>query len=222
MSPCLVVVAKQPERGTVKTRIAATIGDDRAAELYRCALHDTLALATSIADVAHAVSYNPPTDAGRRYFERAAPTFVLLPQQGAALGERLSGTFARLTQRYSPVVSIGSDSPDLPATFIQRAFDLLQAQADVVLGPADDGGYYLLGMCSMQPTLFERIDWSTRVVAQQTRARAAAAHLHLADLPTWHDLDTVDDLRALVAPGAPLTRAFVAGLSAKETHHEEV
>lgn len=220
MSPCLAVVAKQPEGGKVKTRIAATLGDDRAVELHRCSLRDTLALALSIADVAHVVSYAPPTEGARRYFEQVAPTFTLIPQQGATLGERLSGSLARLLPRHSSVVLIGSDSPDLPAAFITRAFEILRGQTDVVLGPANDGGYYLLGMRSVQPIMFERIDWSTDVVAQQTRARAAEAALSLAELPSWHDLDTVADLRALVEPGAPLTRAFVAALNAKDLGNE--
>jgi len=213
MSPCLVVIAKQPESGKVKTRIAAALGDDRAAELYRCALHDTLALARSVDGVAYALSYAPPTADGRRYFEGIAPEFTLIPQQGTIFGERLSGTFSRLLLEYGPVVLIGSDSPDLPTELIDRAFSLLATNADVVLGPADDGGYYLLGMRAMQPALFERIDWSTEVVTSQTRQRAADAKLHVVDLPTWHDLDTVDDLQALQAPGAPLTRAFVAALN---------
>lgn len=213
-------MGKQPERGKVKTRMAAALGADRAAELYRCALHDTLALALSIADVAHALSYAPPTDAARRYFEHAAPEFALIPQQGCTLGERISGTLASMLKSHSPVVVIGSDSPDVPAQLITRAFDILQT-ADVVLGPAQDGGYYLIGVRSMQPALFERVDWSTAVVAQQTRERGAGVGLHVVDLPLWHDLDTVADLRALVAPGAPLTRAFVATLNAKEVHENE-
>lgn len=215
VAPCLVVVAKQPELGKVKTRIAAVLGDDRAVELYRCALFDTLALATSITDVAHVLTYAPATDDARDYFKQVAPAFELFPQPGATLGERLGGAFAHLLRRYGPVVSIGSDSPDLPAAFIARAFEILRGEADVVLGPADDGGYYLLGMQTMQPTLFEGIHWSTNVVAEQTRDRAADAQLKLVELPPWHDLDTVDDLRALVAPGAPLLRAFIAEMNTK-------
>ena len=217
MSPCLAVVAKQPERGKVKTRIASTLGDDRAAEMYRCALLDTLALALSIGGVTHALSFAPPTDDARRYFEDIAPAFLLIPQTGATLGERMSGTLARLLSRFSPVVLIGSDGPDLPAEFVIRAFDILRGGIDVVLGPANDGGYYLIGMRSMQPVLFERIDWSTAGVAQQTRERASDAALNLVDLPYWHDLDNVEDLQELVDPGAPLTRAFVAALNAKRT-----
>ncbi|MGH6610184.1 MAG: TIGR04282 family arsenosugar biosynthesis glycosyltransferase [Burkholderiaceae bacterium] len=215
MNPCLLIAAKQPERGKVKTRIASVLGDDQAAELCRCALHDVLSMAASIRNVKHALTYAPPTEEARRYFERIAPAFELLPQQGATLGERLSGAVAHLMQRYRPLVLIGSDSPDLSPAFIERTFALLRDEADVVLGPADDGGYYLLGLALPQPALFEEISWSTEAVAQQTRQRAREARLRLEELPRWHDLDTVDDLHVLVEPGAPLTRAFVATLNTK-------
>lgn len=221
MGPCLAVMCRQPQRGKVKTRIAASLGDDSAVELYRCALADTLALALSVANVAHVLSYSPPTGDSQRYFEQAAPSFALIPQQGATLGDRISGTLAPLLESYSPVVLIGSDSPDLPAALIARAFERLSENADVVLGPASDGGYYLIGLGAMHPILFERIAWSTAVVAQQTRERAAEAGLQLVSLPCWHDLDTVADLGELVAPGAPLTRAFVAALNAKEGNEDE-
>ena len=221
MSSCLAVMCKQPQRGKVKTRIAATLGDDRAVEMYRCALADTLSLASSIDHVTHVLSYAPPTRDGQSYFEQLASSFALIPQPGATLGERISGTLALLLKTYSPVVLIGSDSPDLPVELIKSAFEALHGSADVVLGPATDGGYYLIGLRAMHPSLFERIAWSTVVVAKQTYERAAEAGLQVLNLPYWHDLDTVVDLNALVAPGAPLTRAFVATLSAKEVNENE-
>ncbi|MEP6607682.1 MAG: TIGR04282 family arsenosugar biosynthesis glycosyltransferase [Burkholderiaceae bacterium] len=220
MSPCLVVMAKQPQRGQVKTRIAAVLGKERAAELCRVALLDTVAVASSIEDIVRVLSYAPSTAAAQGFFGLVAPSFELIPQQGITLGERLAGTFSQMLKRHSPVVVIGSDSPDLPAALIERAFALLRSDADAVLGPADDGGYYLLGLRSMQPTLFERIDWSSPLVTSQTRQRADAAGLTVVDLPAWHDLDTVDDLRALIAPGAPLTRGFVESLNTKGEHNE--
>lgn len=216
MRPCLAVMCKKPERGNVKTRIAAELGDDVASELYRCAVADTLAMASSIQGVTHALSYAPPTSDSRRYFEKTAPSFALIPQQGAALGQRIVHTLAALFSDYSPVVLIGSDTPDLPAERIKEALHALRGGADVVLGPANDGGYYLVGLNSMCASLFERIDWSTAAVAQQTRERAAEVSLKLFSLPCWHDLDTVSDLHRLQAPGAPMTRAFVATLNMGE------
>lgn len=216
MKPCLAVMVKQPDPGAVKTRIAATLGDQRATELYQCALHDTIALALTIPEVARAISYAPATDSARRYFESAAPAFELMEQRGSTLGERISDTLSRLLNNYSPLVLIGSDSPDLPSQNIMRALQMLDETIDAVLGPAADGGYYLIGLRSMHDCLFDQIDWSTPAVAQQTRARAAAAGLRMAELPVWRDLDTVADLQALVEPGAPLTRAFVAALNVKD------
>lgn len=215
--PCLVVLAKQPERGQVKTRMAAVLGEQDAVELCRCALEDTLALALSLPGMARVISYAPATDQARHYFESSAPDFTLMPQRGATLGERLCDTFARLLNTHGPVVAIGSDSPDLPAALIRRAFDNLRGHTDVVLGPARDGGYYLIGMRSLHSVLFERIDWSSDAVARQTRARAETAQLTMVELPSWHDLDTVADLQTLVDPGAPLTRAFVAALKPGDT-----
>lgn len=221
MRPCLAVMCKKPERGNVKTRIAAALGDDVAAELYRCAVADTLAMASSVQGVTHVLSYAPPTSDSRRYFENAAPAFALIPQRGVALGERIVNTLASIFNDYSPVVLIGSDSPDLPSELINQALQALRSGADVVLGPAHDGGYYLVGLNSMCSSLFERIDWSTAAVAQQTRERAAEAGLKLFSLPCWHDLDTVADLRALQVPGAPMTRAYVATLKTKEIDENE-
>ena len=221
MRPCLAVMCKKPQRGSVKTRIAATLGDVVAAELYRCSVADTLAMALSVQGVTHVLSYAPPTSESRRYFEKTAPSFALVPQQGATLGERIVGTLASLFNDYSPVLLIGSDSPDLPAELITRALQALRSGADVVLGPAQDGGYYLVGLNSMCSSLFERIDWSTGAVAQQTRERAARAGLNLFSLPCWHDLDNVSDLQALRAPGAPMTRAFVATLITREIDENE-
>ena len=178
MSQCLAVMCKQPQRGKVKTRIAATLGDDRAVEMYRCALADTLSLASSIDEVTHVLSYAPPTRDGQSYFEQLAPSFELIPQPGVTLGERISGTLALLLKIYSPVVLIGSDSPDLPAELIARAFEALRGAADVVLGPATDGGYYLIGLSVMHPILFERVAWSTsgRCAADaRARGRGRAA-----------------------------------------------
>ena len=116
--------------------------------------------AASTKEVVLVLSYAPATDQGRRYFEQAAPRFTLIPQQGASFGERLTGTFTRLLQSHSPVVVIGSDSPDLPAAVIERAFALLRDPVDAVIGPAKT---WLLPArpTRVQPALFERIDWST-------------------------------------------------------------
>jgi len=199
MIPCVVAVAKQPIAGQVKTRIAATLGAETARELYRCALTDTVDLVRALEDVQPALSYAPDTAEAHAYFSSLAPDFSLVIQRGADLGERLLHTFQTLhARKFAPIVLIGSDNPSLPVSYIEQALALLdQSGTDAVLGPAADGGYYLLGMRTPLAPLFQDIRWSTEVVAQQTRDRAAEHDLSLMEVPVWYDLDTAEDLRQL-------------------------
>ena len=227
MTRCLIVVAKRPVPGQVKTRIAATLGPEQATELYRCALADTLELVASFPNLEHVISYAPPDDEARAYFAELAPGWTLIPQQGEVFGERLLSAFQQLAERGPrQMVLIGTDNPSLPSDLISQAFHALADEAvDAVLGPVSDGGYYLIGMRRPHPILFERIQWSTEVVADETRQRAAEAGLRLAEVPTWYDLDTADDLRKLYAEisrtsdqRAPRTRAFVERVGLADPH----
>ena len=218
MKRCLIVTAKQPVAGQVKTRLAATLGEERAAALCRCALEDTLELVEGFRAAEPVISYAPPTSEVSRFFAELAPGWMLVPQPGASFGERLGRVFERLAhQGMRQMVMIGTDSPSLPSSYIDQAFEALSdAQVDAVLGRTSDGGYYLIGMRQPHPILFERITWSTASVAAETHARAAEANLRLVDIASWYDLDTADDLRMLlddVAQNddgrAPRTRAFI-------------
>ncbi|MBC8077093.1 MAG: TIGR04282 family arsenosugar biosynthesis glycosyltransferase [Chloroflexales bacterium] len=198
MRRCLVIAAKEPALGSVKTRLAATIGADAALALYRCFLADTIALADTMPDCQLAFSFWPATASA--FFARLRPGCLLLPQCGANLGERMLNAFEQASANgYNRIVLIGSDLPGLPVAHVERAFAALDRQP-AVLGPADDGGYYLLGLRAPQPALFHSgIAWSTPSVAQQTLAAAAAARLDIASVPLWYDIDTADDLRRLYA-----------------------
>lgn len=225
MKRALIVVAKQPVAGQVKTRIAVRLGQERAAQLYCCSLEDTLDLVSSFGEAQPILSYTPATEASRSFFANLAPEFLLLSQHGTDLGERLLDAFRQSAMRGSDrMVILGTDSPSLPLQFIAAAFSALDDPAtDVVMGPATDGGYYLLGLRTPYPELFAGISWSTERVAAQTRARAAAAGLRLVELDPWYDLDTVDDLRHLVDDlrrqpdgRARRTHAFVSGIFSTE------
>ena len=137
-----------------------------------------------------------PADA-RDSFQARAPGARLLAQPEGDLGRRLLAAFeAALADGARTPVLIGSDSPTLPSNLL-RAGQRLLANHDVVVGPAEDGGYYLVGMNRLQPAIFEGIDWGESVVLEQTLARAASAGLRVATLPYWYDIDTADDLARL-------------------------
>jgi uncharacterized protein len=196
MHRCLIIVAKEPIAGLVKTRLAASIGAERTAALYRCFLQDTIALARRVPACDLALSFWPPDAAP--HFRALDPAALLLPQSGADFGHRLLSAFEQAAAAgYDELVLIGSDNPSLPPDYVTQAFAALAA-APAVLGPSEDGGYYLIGMRTPQPALFERgIAWSTAHVAQQTSALAAAAGLAMARVPPWYDIDTLADLQRL-------------------------
>ncbi|MBI1733551.1 MAG: TIGR04282 family arsenosugar biosynthesis glycosyltransferase [Candidatus Rokubacteria bacterium] len=210
-------MAKAPTPGRVKTRLSPPLIPREAAALYRCLLLDTVACATSVRDVTTVVAYTPV--ARRATFEALCPGVALMPQRRGDLGTRLAGVFARLFARgFRAVVTIGSDTPTLPVRYLGDAVGMLLGRAaDVVLGPARDGGYYLVGLRSPAPHLFTGMPWSTRAVCAITLARARHAGLSVASLPPWDDVDTIDDLRRLASslarrPGtaAPRTRGWLA------------
>lgn len=210
----LLVFAKPPTPGRVKTRLTPPLSHAEAAELYSCMLKDTLAKAKSLPGAERFVLY-ADEEGAVEYFRGIAPDVELFPQEGGTLGDRMERAFARAFARgFRRVVIIGSDSPDLPPGIVESAFALLcKENVDVVFGPSEDGGYYLLAMKRLHGELFRGIPWSSGSVLEDSLARCAAAGLKVELLPVWYDLDTVADLRRpglLVATnGAPLTREFI-------------
>ncbi len=214
MSKALIIFAKRPSPGRVKTRLVPHLAPEEAAELYRRMLLDILAKTGQMADVDKFLFYEQGAGVAE-YFAATVRGGFICPQVGEGMGERLEAAFGHVFRRgYGEVAVIGTDSPDLPVSFMERAFELLRSPAvDAVFGPAEDGGYYLLAMTRLHRELFRDIPWSTGEVLEQSLARAAEAGLATALLPLWHDIDTGADLRRpeLVDPGngAPLTREFI-------------
>jgi hypothetical protein len=212
----VVVMAKRPVPGKTKTRLCPPLTPLEAAELYEALLKDTMELVSGLRGVETAVAVSPRSavDEMRRMAPRGARMIAV---EGADIGECLrSATTQLFSEGFTRVVAVNSDGPTLPAEYIERAVEML-THSDVVLGPAEDGGYYLIGMRQQQPGLFTDIEWSSSRVAVQTLERAAAAGLAVAQLPSWYDVDTPAELerlrKELVArpPGiAPCTRAFLA------------
>jgi rSAM/selenodomain-associated transferase 2/rSAM/selenodomain-associated transferase 1 len=208
----VVVMARAPWTAG-KTRLAVDTGEAAHAELREALFLDTLDAVASLPDVEHIIACEPASECER--MREFAPTPVdVIAQRGCDLGERLTHVFEDVFRLgVESVVVVGSDLPDLPPRVIQQAFAALGAPDDrVVLGPAADGGYYLIGMKRQHPALFRRIDWSTNRVLAQTLDAAKAEGLHVVLLEERRDVDSPTDLEQLVArssdSAARRTRAF--------------
>lgn len=191
----VAIMAKAPRAGDVKTRLCPPLSAQEAADLYRCFLLDKIEQVRGLTAVTPAIAYTPPE--GRVLFEAWAPDFVLLPQRGADLGERLANTFAALfSAGYTTALLVDSDTPTLPPAFLAQAVDATTT-ADVVLGPTEDGGYYLIGLRKLYLELFAAMSWSTPQVLADTVQRARNLRLTVTTTSSWFDIDTPDDLARL-------------------------
>jgi len=196
----LAVMTKAPRPGAVKTRLQPPLTPEQAASLNVCFLQDTaaaiMAACDSAAKRALAVAVYTPTGAEQMYETILPDEFRLLAQRGIEFGERLANALADLfTAGFTACCLIDSDSPTVTAETFSKAVHLLQNKnTGVVLGPSEDGGYYLIGMKKLDRRLFEQIDWSTERVLEQTMTRAKEVGLHVHTLPTFFD---VDDARSL-------------------------
>lgn len=190
-------MAKTPEAGAVKTRLCPPLTPDEAAQLYRCFLLDKITQVRSLERASPAIAYTPPE--GRSRFEAMAPGFSLVDQRDGDLGARLARSFEDLFARgWAGALAIDSDTPTLPTSFLVEAVELVTTpRIDVVLGPTDDGGYYLIGMRTLHRELFDGVAWSTPEVFPATVRRAEAKGLTVACLPPWYDVDTPEDLERL-------------------------
>ncbi len=192
----LVVFVKDPRPGAVKTRLARDVGPDTAALVYR-ALAEAVLESTTPApgEYERLVFFDPPE--ARRALREWLPGVWLRAQARGDLGERLADAFARAFARGAARVAIvGSDAPELSRETVLRALAALDA-ADVVLGPAEDGGYYLIALREPHPELVRGVDWSTPAVLRQTLERAATARLEVRRLEPLRDVDTLADIRAV-------------------------
>jgi rSAM/selenodomain-associated transferase 1 len=191
----LVVMAKAPVPGKVKTRLTPPFTPQEAVELYKCFLQDRVREMGRLSGIDLAVAYTP-ADARDTFVQLSGNGFQLFAQKGEDLGRRLNNVFIeKLGQDYAAVSIIDSDTPDLPCAIIEQSFQLLWAgETDTVFGPCDDGGYYLVGMRRPHPELFVDIPWSTAAVLDTTLLRAAELGIRTQLLPVWNDLDTFEDL----------------------------
>jgi uncharacterized protein len=241
----LAVMTKAPQAGQVKTRLVPPLTPEEAAELNKCFLCDTAVTISNACSgglrppaaatqrlhpgaqrapqQCRGIAVYTPVDAESAYTDILPADFSLLPQRGDKFGERLYFAVEDLFKcGFDSVCLIDSDSPTVPAENFAEAVELLNASEDhVVLGPSDDGGYYLIGVKKPHRELFEQIDWSTERVLSQTIERATESGLETKLLPTGYDVDDHAALRRLCHEllsqrahdcVAPETRKFLASI----------
>ena len=202
MTSLLLIFVKHPVPGKVKTRLAASIGHDQAVKVYQELLRHTQEISTPLS-VAKTVFYGNEVPEQDLWSEAGYPRFL---QQGPGLGERMEQAFSWGFQKgYKHIVIIGSDCAQLNTEILQEAFDRLRKQ-DAVIGPAQDGGYYLLGMNSLIPGIFSHKEWSTDTVFSATIRNFELGDFSYSLLPTLSDVDTIEDI-----PGTFL-ETFLANL----------
>jgi uncharacterized protein len=186
----LLIFVKNPELGKVKTRLAATVGEERALEVYRQLLARTRSVTAGL-PMAKAVFYADFVPEGDEW---EAAVYQKRVQEGHDLGERMERAFAwAFAADYSSVCLIGSDCYQLTVQVLQQGFTAL-AEHDVVLGPSIDGGYYLIGMNRLHPAFFRGKKWSTDTVLADALQDAEELNLRVKLLPTLTDVDEEKDL----------------------------
>ena len=193
----LGLFVKHPVVGQVKTRLAASLGEEQATNLYAAFSADLIERFREFGE-RRVLCYAPDNAAASDYFGNLANgAYELWPQPDGSIGNRMETFFCHfLRDDVDRAVVIGSDSPTLPSDLVKRAFELLKTHG-YVLGPACDGGFYLVGQQKGRLSLFDDIRWSSSQTMSQVVARIAETGGQLGLLPPWYDIDTVDDLEML-------------------------
>jgi len=190
-SCALGIFAKTPQAGQVKTRLCPPLTPEQAAEFYTLSVKETIARCRR-GPWQTVVFFSGDAD----FFCGHFPDLPRRPQQGANLGDRMEHALRTLLEEHAAAALIGTDTPDLPLPLLTQAFESLQ-QHEAVIAPSMDGGYVLIGERRHHPQLFRDIEWSTPQVLPETRAIARELQITLYELPTWEDVDDIDDLRRL-------------------------
>ncbi|MGV7221908.1 MAG: TIGR04282 family arsenosugar biosynthesis glycosyltransferase [Nitrospinales bacterium] len=191
----LVLFARDPVLGRVKTRLQSMFDEATVLDLYTCFLQDSIDKICALKGVELFIGAYP--DASSKYFDNISEQnkITIFPQEGEDLGQRMKNAFLKLQQDgFQKVVIIGSDSPNLPLSYIEAAFD---SDKEVVIGPSTDGGYYLIGMNRRVTDVFSEISWGTADVLPQTTDRLIEKGAELKLLPLWYDIDHPEDLKFL-------------------------
>ncbi len=194
MKDTLIIFVKEPKKGKVKTRLQKTVSQEDSVGLYKAFLKDTLDIGKRI-KCEKIIAYDSQAEPLR--LRRIFKNFKFYKQKGRDLGKRMHNAFKFAKDKNSSkTIIIGSDSPDLPPCFIERAFHKLD-KSDVALGPSRDGGYYLIGLKNVCPGLFKSVKWSSGKALDKTVENARGLKKSLSILKEWHDVDDPESLEYL-------------------------
>jgi uncharacterized protein len=188
----LILFARDPVLGKVKTRLSPLLKEDAILKLYICFLQESLDNIRRVENVDLFVGVAPSNESG--FFTGTLNSDIrLFAQEGESLGDKMRRAIQdRLQEGYERVVIIGSDSPSLPVSYISRALD---SEKDIVLGPSTDGGYYLIGMKERFVEVFKGVSWGAEKVLSQTHMHLEQNGASLELLPVWYDVDSPEDLK---------------------------
>ena len=210
-------MTKVPQAGKVKTRLQPFLTLPQSAEISICFLQDTEQKAKAVTQ--NLIIAFSPIEKKNLLIDILQTKPILIEQKGVNLGERMCHAFEfAFFLDSDAVVMIGTDSPTFPAEFIERAFIFLEMKSDVVLGKTEDGGFYLIGLRSLDKRIFENVEWSSTRTFEQTNRNIENLNLSLSEIPVWYDVDTPQDLikleKELVDDQqlAPKTFEFLEGL----------
>jgi hypothetical protein len=219
MNRTLVIMAKAPRHGGVKTRLAKNLPVQAVTELYQCLLCDTIALAQTLEQVEIAIMC-PASDVEDLSLAVAKAVRVV-PQAGRGLAAALDSVFVQFAVVGRPgVIAFNSDSPHLPASVLESAFDVLET-CDLVVGPTNDGGYFLVGARASHPGLFSSDGMGTASALEALLERTSALHLSVRMIDSFYDIDVAEDLNQLtkelqhVPAKAPRTAKWLSEWASK-------
>jgi uncharacterized protein len=188
----LILFARDPVLGKVKTRLSSFLEEGVILKLYTCFLQDSLDNIRQVENVDRFIGIAPSNESGF-FTRRLGSDFRMFVQEGKSLGDKMRRAIQdRFAEGYGRVIIIGSDSPSLPTSYICRA---VGSDKDMVLGPSTDGGYYLIGMRGKIVEVFKGVTWGTETVLQETCEHLVQNGVSLELLPVWYDVDTPEDLK---------------------------
>lgn len=214
-NPAIIIMAKTPRAGFVKTRLGPILSERECAEIAACFLKDAVIKSFLVTENVF-VAFSPADS--RTEIEKLVPNKTnLLVQEGEDLGERMKSAFLMAEkQNFSPIVMIGTDSPTLPVEFLKKALEaFFNAQTKIVLGKSEDGGFYLIGLRNWTEGLFENVEWSSEETFKKTFENARKLfNENPFQIPAWFDVDTPQDFERLIE-NYSLDNSF--GISAPNT-----